>query len=181
MEPKGSLPCSHKPTTGPYLDSTEYQFAPSIPISLRYILMLSSHLRLGLPSGLLPSVFQPKPCQHFHHACHMSRPPHPPSFNHPRNQNGLCYPAEKCLVGWWVTKLGASVYLQFLTVGTALGYGLDDRGSRVRFPTGAGNFSLHHRVQNGSGAHPASYPMGTWGFFPGDKAAGAWRWLLTSV
>jgi hypothetical protein len=26
---------------------------------------------------------------------------------------------------------------------------------------GAGNFSVHHRVQNGSGAHPASYPMGT--------------------
>jgi hypothetical protein len=37
----------------------------------------------------------------------------------------------------------------------------------------AGNFSLHHRVQNGSGAHPASYPMGTRGFFPGGKAAGA--------
>jgi hypothetical protein len=28
-----------------------------------------------------------------------------------------------------------------------------DRGSRVRFPAGAGNFSLHHRVHNGSGAH----------------------------
>jgi hypothetical protein len=42
-----------------------------------------------------------------------------------------------------------------------LGYGLDDRGSRVRFPAGAGNFSLPHRVQNGSGAHPPSYPMGT--------------------
>jgi hypothetical protein len=28
----------------------------------------------------------------------------------------------------------------------------------VRFPAGAGNFSLHHRVQNGSGAYPASYP-----------------------
>jgi hypothetical protein len=55
----------------------------------------------------------------------------------------------------------------------SLGYGLDDRGSRVRFPAGAGNFSLHHRVQNGSGAHPASYPMGTRGPFPGDKAAGA--------
>jgi hypothetical protein len=40
-------------------------------------------------------------------------------------------------------------------------YRLDDRGSRVRFPAEAGNFSLHHRVQNGSGAHPASYPMGT--------------------
>jgi hypothetical protein len=57
--------------------------------------------------------------------------------------------------------------------GIALGYGLDDRGSRVRFPARAGNFSLHHRVQNGSGAHPASYPMGTRGSFPRGKAAGA--------
>jgi hypothetical protein len=39
------------------------------------------------------------------------------------------------------------------SVGIALGYGLDERGSGVRFPAGAGNFSLHHRVQNGSGAH----------------------------
>jgi hypothetical protein len=59
------------------------------------------------------------------------------------------------------------------SVGIALGYGLDDRGSRVRFPAGVGNFSLHHRVQNGSGAHPASYPMGTRGSFLGGKAAGA--------
>jgi hypothetical protein len=34
-------------------------------------------------------------------------------------------------------------------------------------------FFLHHRVQTGSGAHPASYPMGTRGSFPGGKAAGA--------
>jgi hypothetical protein len=59
------------------------------------------------------------------------------------------------------------------SVGIALGYGLDDWDSKVRFPAGAGNFSLHHRVQNGSGAHPASYPMGTRGAFPGSKAAGA--------
>jgi hypothetical protein len=58
------------------------------------------------------------------------------------------------------------------SVGTALRYGLDDRGSRVRFPVGAGNFSLYHRVQNGSGAHTASYPMGTRGSFRGGKAAG---------
>jgi hypothetical protein len=32
------------------------------------------------------------------------------------------------------------------SVGIALGYGLDDWGSRVRFPAGAGNFSLHHRL-----------------------------------
>jgi hypothetical protein len=38
------------------------------------------------------------------------------------------------------------------SVGTPLGYGLGDRGSRVRFPVGAGKFSLRHRVQNGSGS-----------------------------
>jgi hypothetical protein len=42
----------------------------------------------------------------------------------------------------------------------ALGYGLDDRGSRVRFPAGAGNFSLHHRVKNGSG--PPTQPLIQW-------------------
>jgi len=36
----------------------------------------------------------------------------------------------------------------------------------VRFPAGAGNFYLH-RVKTGSGAHSASYPMGTRGPFPG--------------
>jgi hypothetical protein len=60
-----------------------------------------------------------------------------------------------------------------ISVGIALGYGLDDRGSRLRFPAGAGNFSLHHRVQNGFGAHPASYPMVTRGSLPEGKAAGA--------
>jgi hypothetical protein len=64
-------------------------------------------------------------------------------------------------------------YLQYTSVGTELGYGLEDRGSRVRFPAGVTNFSLHHRVQNGSGAHPASYPMDTRGSFPVGKAAGA--------
>jgi hypothetical protein len=53
------------------------------------------------------------------------------------------------------------------SVGIELGYGLDVWGSRVRFSAGAGNFSLHHRFQNGSGAHPTSYPMGTGGSFPG--------------
>jgi len=39
--------------------------------------------------------------------------------------------------------------------------------SGVRVPTTAGNFSLHHSVRNGSGAHSASYPMDTRGPFPG--------------
>jgi hypothetical protein len=55
------------------------------------------------------------------------------------------------------------------SVGIALGYGLDYWVSRVRFSAGAGNFSLHHRVQNGSGAHPASYPMIARGFLPGGE------------
>jgi hypothetical protein len=42
----------------------------------------------------------------------------------------------------------------------------------VRVPAGAGNFSLHHRVQNGSGAPPATCPMGIRDSFPGVKAAG---------
>jgi hypothetical protein len=43
------------------------------------------------------------------------------------------------------------------SVGIALGYGLDDRGSRVRFPAGAGNFSLHQRVQNGPTQPPIQW------------------------
>jgi hypothetical protein len=54
------------------------------------------------------------------------------------------------------------------SVGIVLGYGLDDRSSRVRFLVGAGNFSLHHLVHS---AHPSSYPMGTRGSFLGGKLA----------
>jgi hypothetical protein len=68
------------------------------------------------------------------------------------------------------------------SVDIALDYGLDDRGSRVRFPAGAGNFSLHHHIQNGSGAHQVFYPIDTRCSFPGGKAAAeAWSWPLTSI
>jgi len=43
------------------------------------------------------------------------------------------------------------------------------------------NFSPHHHVQTGSGAHPPSYPVGTRDSFSGVKAAGTWRWPLTSI
>jgi hypothetical protein len=42
----------------------------------------------------------------------------------------------------------------------------------VRVPAGAENFSLHHRIQTGSGVHRTSYPMGTRGSFPGVKRLG---------
>jgi hypothetical protein len=52
--------------------------------------------------------------------------------------------------------------------------GLRAEWSGVRVPAGDWEFSLHHRVQTGSEAHPASYPMGTRGFLLGGKATGAW-------
>jgi hypothetical protein len=58
------------------------------------------------------------------------------------------------------------------SVGIATGYGLHDRMIGFRFHTGAGKFSLHYHVQTGSGAHPASYPMGTRGSFLGIKRPG---------
>jgi hypothetical protein len=80
-------------------------------------------------------------------------------------------PVDKTL-GYYKLLYYIMVQSRDSSVGIAQGYGLDDRGSTVRFPAGAGNFS-HHRVQNGAGAGPASYPMGTGGSFPGNKAAGA--------
>jgi hypothetical protein len=44
-----------------------------------------------------------------------------------------------------------------------------------------GQIYLYHRVQTGSWAHPASYPMGTRGSFLRGKASGAWSWPLTSI
>jgi hypothetical protein len=53
-----------------------------------------------------------------------------------------------------------------------IGYRLEGRGVGVRVPIGA-RFLSHPRRPNGPGAHPASYPMGTGGYFPRGKAAEA--------
>jgi hypothetical protein len=73
-------------------------------------------------------------------------------------------------------------------VGIETSYGLDDRGVGVQVPVGSRIFStsvgivrlltkttefVFVFVQTGSGAHPASYPMGTGDSFPGGKVAGA--------
>jgi hypothetical protein len=49
-------------------------------------------------------------------------------------------------------------------------YRLDDRATEVRSPAAENGFSSSLCVQTSSGAHPASYPMGTGGSFPGGKA-----------
>jgi hypothetical protein len=52
--------------------------------------------------------------------------------------------------------------------------------ARVRF-LALQDFSLLYCVQTDTGVHPASYSMGTEGYFFGSKAAGAWSWSLTSI
>jgi hypothetical protein len=43
--------------------------------------------------------------------------------------------------------------------------------NEVQLTAGAGTFSPCHHIQMGSGAHLASYPMGTRRSFPGGKVA----------
>jgi hypothetical protein len=142
---------------------------------------------------------------HVSNSCYMPRPSNPPWFDHSNNiwwsvqiiklltmqfppdprhflplrskysQQRTIFEHLQFMFFPWCTKSCDS------SVGIALGYGQDDRGSRVRFLAGAGNFSLHHRVQNGSRAHSASCPMGIKGSFPVGKAARAWSWPLTSI
>jgi hypothetical protein len=51
-------------------------------------------------------------------------------------------------------------------------YGLDDWCS-IPGRCSDGIFSLHHCIQMGSGAHPASYPVDSGGYYPRHKAARA--------
>jgi hypothetical protein len=55
-------------------------------------------------------------------------------------------------------------------VGVETGYRLEDREVGVRVPLGSRIFSSPRRPD--SGVHPASYPTGTGGSFPGGKAVG---------
>jgi hypothetical protein len=57
MEPECSLPWSQEPSTGPLSWARSIQSITSHHISLRSILILFNHLRLGLPNGFLPSGF----------------------------------------------------------------------------------------------------------------------------
>jgi hypothetical protein len=83
MEPEGSLPCWKKPFPGPCpkLD----QYCPYyLILSLRFSLILSSHLRLDLSSSLFPSGFPTNILYAFllSNACYMPYRSHPPWLDH---------------------------------------------------------------------------------------------------
>jgi hypothetical protein len=64
-------------------------------------------------------------------------------------------------------------------VGIATGYGLDVDDSEFESRWGQ-EFSLLHIVNTGFEVHQNFYPMCIGGPFPGRKAAGVWKWPLTS-
>jgi hypothetical protein len=62
------------------------------------------------------------------------------------------------------------IYIYKATVAQAVVCLTTDWTTGVRSPTEAEDFSYSLYAQTGSGAHPASSPMGTGGPFPGGKA-----------
>ena len=68
--------------------ASSIQSTPPYPTSWRSILILSSHLLQGLPSGLFPLGFPTKTLYtplFSPHTCHMSRLTHSSLFYHPNN------------------------------------------------------------------------------------------------
>jgi hypothetical protein len=80
MEPESSSSYSQKPSTCPCPEPDQTSSYHHILISLRSILILSTHLCLGLYSGLFISDFPITSYVHcpFSHACYMPCTSHPP-------------------------------------------------------------------------------------------------------
>lgn len=65
METDGSLPCTQQPITGLSPQPDKIQFRFSHPVTLRHLLIFTTHLHLDLSGGRFP-VFKSKiMCKHF--------------------------------------------------------------------------------------------------------------------
>jgi len=142
------------------------------------LLLSTSHLLLDLPIRWFPKGFPTKILHSFpahRNFLHFTIPTILGDFKEP--VNGLIRPHDciRLFNGRPGLLCGGGVPNSV----QRLSYGLDDRGS---FPGRGGDriYSLRHRIQTDSGAHPASYPMGMLGLSPGSKAARVWSWRLNS-
>jgi len=88
MEPEGSLPHSQVPATCPYPEPARSSPHPQHPTSWKSVLILPSHLHLGLPGELFPSGFPTKTLYmplFFPYTRYKSRPSNSSRFDHPNN------------------------------------------------------------------------------------------------
>jgi hypothetical protein len=83
MEPEGQYRIHKSSPPVPILSKTNPVHITH-PTSPRSILILSIHLRLGLPSGSFPLAFPPIIYKRSSspHSCYMVRPSHPPRLNY---------------------------------------------------------------------------------------------------
>jgi len=94
--------------------ATLIQFMPSHPTSWRSILILSSHLHLGLPSSLFPLGFPTKTLYTpllSPHTSYMPHPSHSSPFGHPNNI-GWRVQIIKLLIVWFSPLLWYLVHLR---------------------------------------------------------------------
>jgi hypothetical protein len=80
----------------------------------------------------------------------------------------------------YIFKFGSYVKENGSTLGIATGYGLNDRGVRVRVLVWTRLFSSSRRPHRLWG-RPISYPTGTEGSFSGSITAGSWSSPLASI
>jgi hypothetical protein len=142
-------------------------------------------------------VFRPKfVCiSYLSHAHYMSHPSHTPWFNHPMNMWWRVHIMKLLIM--WVSPASCHFlplrskyspqhpFSNTLNLRSSLIRINFFLGINIRRSTPFSNTlylcSSFIPIQNGSGVHPASYPMGTRGSFPGGKSAGTWSWPLTSI
>jgi hypothetical protein len=100
----------------------------------------------------------------------------PPSSGKVKNAWTYIFTPQYVFMAWCLVKHRANFTLLHFYVCIHSAYIIDEwYRTRLRagwVPAGAGNFSLHCRVQTGFGAHRASIPMGTRGSFLGVRWAG---------
>ena len=82
METGGSMPHSQRLSNNPIPKQNQPKFLVLTPISVRSILILSSHLCLGLPKGLFPAVVPVKILKKLNSG-YMTCPSQSSILNHP--------------------------------------------------------------------------------------------------